>query len=109
MRMDEGGHRIHALKDFLTHITEIATQLHPDGITVRWLNHHCTPAKLHSTNQISQLVNSNPFEGWSRIGTELHYKILDPMVIQPAQARRLKRPVLAMIITDGEVCRKSKS
>lgn len=36
------------------------------------------------------------------MGTQLKAKVLDPLVIQPARANQLKKPVLVIVVTDGQ-------
>lgn len=98
-----GGQRIKALKVFLTRITEITTHFDTDGITIRWINYDKGHDHVKDVSQIDDIVENNPFRGWTKIGTELHNKILEPLVLQPARGGTLKKPVLVLIITDGEV------
>lgn len=103
MKQDEGGRRITALQTFLTRIADVTSHFDTDGFAIRWLNHCQTKDNIKSASQVSGIVDNNPFYGWTMLGTAMRNKILDPFVLEPAYAQALKKPVLVMIITDGEV------
>ena len=42
------------------------------------------------------------FNGLTKVGTQLREKILNPLVVGPAQAGHLRKPVLVIAITDGQ-------
>ncbi|KAH8149097.1 uncharacterized protein LAJ45_06636 [Morchella importuna] len=102
MKLSEGGRRIKALQVFLTRITEISTHFVSDGITIRWFNKLEGVNNVKDINKIPEIVKSNPFRGWTKIGTELRDKVLEPFVLRPARENTLKKPVMVLIITDGE-------
>lgn len=103
MRKTEAGRRIRSLKIFLTRIVEITTHFDTNGITIRWLNHIYGRDHIKDKSQMARIVDCNPFHGWTKIGAELRNKVLEPLVLEPARAQTLKKPVLVIIITDGEV------
>jgi hypothetical protein len=103
MKISEGGRRIKALQVFLTRITEISTHFVSDGITIHWFNKLEGVNNVKDINKIPEIIKSNPFRGWTKIGTELRDKILEPFVLRPARENTLKKPVMVLIITDGEV------
>ena len=42
------------------------------------------------------------FSGTTPLGTNLDRKVLQPLVINPARSSQLRKPVLVIVITDGE-------
>ena len=42
------------------------------------------------------------FSGTTPLGTNLDRKVLQPLVIGPARSSQLRKPVLVIVITDGE-------
>lgn len=89
-----------------------------DGIQVRFLNSRIegnvssspfhekttlTPRQNIANEQAAiDLVTQVKFSGLTPLGTELQRKILEPLVLSPARQGRLQKPVLVIIITDGE-------
>jgi hypothetical protein len=94
---------IPTLKDTLRRVAEFATILEPMGISVRFLNHHEDFNGLVDAKEVEEKVSKVPFFGTTRLGEVLDYKIVQPMIIQKVRERRLKKPVLVVIITDGQV------
>ncbi|KAI0394330.1 hypothetical protein F5Y17DRAFT_427993 [Xylariaceae sp. FL0594] len=102
MRFEEHGLRIKAMRTFMKGIAKISCLFDPDGVAIRFLNHS---EKFDSVTQeatIDRIVSRVSFSGGTQIGTQLKKKIIDPLVVKPAQAGRLKKPVLVIIVTDGE-------
>ena len=48
------------------------------------------------------LVSQVRFAGATPLGTSLDRKVLQPLVVAPAYNQHLRKPVLCLIITDGE-------
>ena len=102
MRVTQNGHRIDILEKFLKRITTIGSHFDDDGIAVRFLN----SSNEHDSVQeedITEILRGVRFYGATRLGTALFEKVLQKLVLSPARARRLNKPVLVTIITDGKV------
>lgn len=97
-----GGSSIRSLKNFLNIILKISSIYLEEGVSIRWLNSPAFYDGVRNDGTVDNIVNWNPFHGWTKIGQVLRYKILDPLVIQPAYNGWLQKPVVVMIITDGE-------
>jgi hypothetical protein len=97
--------RIPALKDTLKRVAEIATILEPSGIAVRFLNYNSDRKfdNLVSIEDIQAKVEAVKFEGCTKLGTVLDRKIVQPMIIRKAISKSFEKPVIVVIITDGEV------
>ncbi|KAI9854542.1 MAG: hypothetical protein M1813_000955 [Trichoglossum hirsutum] len=98
------GERISALKDTLQHVAEIATCLEPSGISVRFLNHKQDTGfnNLTDLRDIENMIDSVNFRGGTQLGRALESKIIQPMVIQKAKDESFKKPLITIVITDGE-------
>jgi len=100
MKYDEGGTRQDTLKQVLTEVASIYSLARPNGIrSVRFLNtkqgkKDVNPARVEEVLKVQ-------YYGLTKIGTELKRKILNPFVLKDGLA--MEKPVLAMIITDGDV------
>lgn len=103
MSRDEGGRRIGALQTFITRIADITTYFDTDGISIRWINHRRGRDNIKNASEVADIVTGHTFSGCTKLGTELWRRVLQPLVVIPARARNLAKPVLVMIITDGEV------
>jgi len=56
---------------------------------------------LKTEQDAMNLINQVRFSGLTPLGTNLNNKILEPLVLGPARANRLQKPVLVIAITDG--------
>lgn len=112
MRAEENGERIEDLKVILSKVAYAASLFDNDGIQVRLMN--CTPKdmahppdprqynNIRTEEQVKALLDLHDFKGLTPMGTELRRKILDPLVVGPARAGALRKPVLVITITDGQ-------
>lgn len=102
--------RVEALKSTLQRVSQVATVLEPSGISIRFLNHQHDENgdfdNLDDVNLIMTKVNIvyRSEGGATRLGTVLNRKIVLPMIINKLQQRSLEKPLIVLIITDGEVC-----
>jgi hypothetical protein len=106
MKEDE---RAQSQKELVKRIASITTRLVPDreGIELRFINHETTFSKPNM-NQIEIIMSDVRLDGWTEIGTNLRRKILEPLVREPLNSRRLSRPLLISIITDGHPTKESE-
>jgi hypothetical protein len=104
------GWRIPVLKDTLKRVAMFATYLKPTGISLRFLNHHADYSfdDLKSVDEIMNKVEKIEFSGCTKLGTELNDQVVEPL-IKKAEQSQLKRPLVVLIITDGEVTKPSRS
>lgn len=72
-----------------------------DGIQVRFMNSRVEGNGINSEAAAMQLINQVKFSGLTPLGTALDQKILQPLVLGPARAGRLTKPVLIIAVTDG--------
>ncbi|KAL2918935.1 hypothetical protein HK105_201769 [Polyrhizophydium stewartii] len=98
----EGGSRINDLKFILSRTAHITTLFDDDGVRVRFINSLLESDGVATEERASRLIDQVDFCSGTPIGTNFKKKVLDPMVLEPARAGRFQKPVLAIIITDGE-------
>jgi hypothetical protein len=108
MIYEEDGLRVQAMRTFLKRISSITRFFDPDGISIRFLNHDEKYDSVTDEATVDNIISNVSFSGCTQIGTMLKQRIVDPMVVGPAQAGKLKKPVLIIMITDGEVIRVKK-
>lgn len=100
--------RIPAMKDTLEGVLEFATILSCVGISVRVVNENRVDDSnwdhLKTVKEVKKKMKKVRYKGWTPLGTSLYRKILSPLIIKKAEARKLKKPVIVIIITDGKVC-----
>jgi hypothetical protein len=98
--------RMPALQDTLERVANFATILNPQGISIRFLNHEGDGSghfdRLRTVEDIKKMANV-PCSGSTRLGGVLNEKIVTPMILEKAAKGALKKPVIVVIITDGEV------
>ena len=102
MKFEEDGERVKDLRLILARVAYATSLFDDDGIQVRFMNSQVQGNGLKTEQQIKDLVDSIGFSGLTLMGTELKAKVLNPLVIGPARAGNLKKPVLVIIITDGQ-------
>jgi nitrogen regulatory protein PII-like uncharacterized protein len=96
-----------ALKSTLIRLAKIANILTPTGISLRFLNHNKDSNGDFDDlfiEDVERKINEVEFKKGSRLGTVVKDKIVEP-IIKKAQSRKLRKPVLVLIITDGKVSR----
>lgn len=86
----------------LSYVAFVASMFDADGIEVRFLNSTKIGNGIKNDNDVQALVNANPFQGVTNLGKEMWSKVLDPLIVKPAQKGSLQKPVLVISITDGE-------
>lgn len=96
-----------ALKDTLERVATFATILSTDGISLRLLNHNEDDKgdfdHLITVKSITKKLEKIQCSGNTKLGTILEKKIIKPMILDKAGKGELKKPVIVVIITDGEV------
>jgi hypothetical protein len=64
---------------------------------------------IRTGTETEGLVASVPFGGGTPLGTQLDAKVLQPFIVGPARQGQMQKPVLVMVITDGEPIGESRS
>lgn len=103
MRTKEEGRRIASLQTFVSRVAEVATHFDTDGIALRWLNTDAGLDGVMDAAEVRDVVSTHAFGGRTRLGTELWDKVLLPMLVEPAGDGTLQKPVLVVVVTDGQV------
>jgi len=67
-----------------------------DGIQVRFMNNRTEGNNITTENQALQLVQQIKFSGLTPLGTQMWQKILQPLVLGPARAGSLQKPVVVI-------------
>lgn len=101
MRFGDG--LIDELKFLLQAVAFASSLFDQDGFTVRFMNSGLEGNNVRTAEQAEALVNQVKFEGVTPLAGSLHDKILMPLVYNPANRGALNKPVLVIIITDGQV------
>jgi len=101
MAFEEGGERIDDLKLILSRVAYATSLFDQDGIQVRFMNNRLEGNNISTENQALQLVQQVKFSGLTPLGTSMWQKILQPLVLGPARAGALQKPVVVIAITDG--------
>lgn len=102
MAFEENGERIDDLKLIINRVAFAAGLFDDDGIQVRFMNSNEQGNGIRSPQQVEELIGRIRFQGLTPMGRELQNKVLGPLVINAAQAGQLRKPVLVIIITDGQ-------
>ncbi|KAF8250412.1 hypothetical protein K440DRAFT_541418 [Wilcoxina mikolae CBS 423.85] len=103
MELEENGDRPNTLRQVLESVAKIYTYARPEGIvSVRFFNtrqgtRNVTPEKVEG------LLGEVEYSGLTMIGTQLKKKILEPFVFNRRGGTRMQKPLLVMVITDGDV------
>ncbi len=94
------------LEDTLGRVATFATILSPDGISIRILNYDGDEQgrwdKLRTVEDVNKRMKRVKYEGVTPLGTRLWSKVLEPMILNKAKSEVLRKPVIVVLITDGE-------
>lgn len=102
MAFEEGGERIADLKVILSRVAFAAALFDDDGVQVRFMNSPEQGNGIRNEQQVNDLVARVKFSGLTPMGGELGNRILEPLVLGPARAGQLRKPVLVITVTDGQ-------
>ena len=97
MAMTDG--RIEELKVVAEKIARVATKFDGDGITLCFLNDKSVYTNQNESS-VNDLIKRTRYSGSTPIGSVLRNRIIDPIVVKADQP--LQKPVLVIILTDGE-------
>ena len=109
MAFEENGSRIDDLKLILSRVSYAASLFDDDGVQIRFLNSPVNGDGIRNEQQVQDLIARAKFSGLTQVGTKLQEKILEPLVLGPARARQLRKPVLVITITDGQPAGESRN
>lgn len=106
MKKKQEGERIKTVQQILRLVCEVYEYTRPTGLkALRFLNEPKGRLGIKTTH-IDNLDISGKFTSWNgvtRIGTELKRKILDREIFKGKGLQERERPLLVIVITDGEV------
>ncbi|KAE8392011.1 hypothetical protein BDV23DRAFT_181896 [Aspergillus alliaceus] len=102
IEFEERGVRKEQLRQIIGIVATAASTFDQDGISVRFMNSMEVGDGIRNVDDVNMLVSRVRFQGLTPLGTGLKNKVLDPMVVGPARAGRLQKPVLVITITDGQ-------
>ncbi|KAL8907952.1 MAG: hypothetical protein Q9207_001098 [Kuettlingeria erythrocarpa] len=110
---EESGARVTELRKIISDVVHVATLFDDDGISIRFMNDFpSNPAmdgfdmrrldRIQNEQMVEQIFSKVQYVGLTPLGTELRNKVIDPLVLGPARAGQLQKPVLVITITDGQ-------
>lgn len=102
MQFEENGERIDDLKLIMSRVAFATSLFDADGIQVRFMNSNIQGDGITNEPQAMQLISQVRFSGLTPLGTSLYQKVLEPLVLRPARAGQLQKPVVVVAITDGQ-------
>lgn len=101
--------RVPILMDTLRRVAQFATKLEPTGISLRFLNHpHDHEGGFDNLDAVGEIMEKTQriYEiegGVTQLGTMLNTKVVQPMVINKINSGDFRKPIIVILITDGEV------
>ncbi|KPV71951.1 uncharacterized protein RHOBADRAFT_30594 [Rhodotorula graminis WP1] len=101
MAFEENGERIDDAKMIIGRVAQAATLFDTDGIEVFFMNSQLVGRNITSEASAQQLVSQIRFSGLTPLGTALDQKIIQPLLLGPARAGTLRKPLLVVAVTDG--------
>lgn len=94
--------RADELKVIAGKVAWVATHFDDNGISLVFLNKPQGHDGVRSPDDVSRIVAQTPLSGSTPLGPALRRKVLEPYFFGPARGHTLPKPVLVIIITDGE-------
>jgi len=83
-------------------LTKPSLMLSDAGISIRFMNSNLQGDNIRDSISAANLLARCQFSGMTPLGTQMHARILKPMVEAAIANRTLQKPVLVITITDGE-------
>jgi hypothetical protein len=102
MQFEENGERIDDMKLIVQKAAFAASLFDADGIEVRFMNSSEQGNNIRTAQEVEQLIQRVQFKGLTPMGTQLKSKVLEPLIVQRARSNQLRKPVLVIVITDGQ-------
>jgi hypothetical protein len=109
MRWEQGGERMNDVKETLAKVAYAATLFDDDGIEVRFLNAPIDGNRINSDDAAVNLLSRINYDGPCALGSALDYKVLQPLILQPARSGMLHKPKLIIVITGGTGAQQSEA
>jgi len=109
MQFEENGERINDLNAIVSRVAFAASLFDDDGIQIRFMNSVEQGNGIRNEQQVTEMIRRTKFSGMTPMGRELQNKVLSPLVLGPARAGQLRKPVLVITITDGQPTGESSS
>ncbi|PYI01687.1 hypothetical protein BO78DRAFT_378632 [Aspergillus sclerotiicarbonarius CBS 121057] len=95
--------RIQALEDTCQRVAEIGSSIQPQGVYLRFLNNSQDQHYNNlSDGEIQARMKDIKYKGSTRLGNVLETKIVKPLIIDKVESGQLEKPVITVIITDGD-------
>ncbi|RPB00003.1 hypothetical protein L873DRAFT_1805781 [Choiromyces venosus 120613-1] len=96
--------RYEMMRKAILTISDVCTAFRDEGISVKFLNFKGDKDynEIHDKKKLDEIIMGINPKGGTRLGTVLRNKIVEPLIIQKAREKKLVRPVLITIITDGQ-------
>ncbi|RAL04442.1 vWA domain-containing protein [Aspergillus ibericus CBS 121593] len=95
--------RIQALEDTCERVAEFGSSIQPHGVYLRFLNNSQDQHYNELTDkEVKVKMKDIKYSGSTRLGTVLGSKIVNPLIIDKVQSGQLEKPVITVIITDGD-------
>lgn len=120
MLFEENGSRVDDAKMIVGRAATAASLFDQDGLTVRFMNSpiqgnnmyvlyvppsltrpDSPPPQSVNEQQASHLLSTVQFSGLTPLGTALNQRVIEPLILGPARANALRKPVLVIAVSDG--------
>lgn len=102
MIFQENGSRIDDMKLVLGRAAYAGSLFDADGIEVRFINSDVQGNHIRSEPEVEALIKRVNFKGLTPLGAQLRNKVVEPLIMSKARANGLQKPVLVIVITDGQ-------
>ncbi|KAI9001754.1 hypothetical protein DFJ74DRAFT_647570 [Hyaloraphidium curvatum] len=83
-------------------IANIVTVYDDDGISLRFFNSNIERDGIRTTADVQSAISQVKFNGMTPLGTNLDRRVIQPHIVGPARSNQLRKPVLVIILTDGQ-------
>ncbi|GAA5855125.1 hypothetical protein JCM9279_001961 [Rhodotorula babjevae] len=101
LAFEENGERIDDAKMIMSRVAQAAGLFDSDGMQICVMNGNTVGQGIKNEAQAAQLMSTVTFSGLTPLGTSFEQKVLHPLVAA-ARSNTLRKPVLAIVVTDGE-------
>ncbi|KAF8540050.1 hypothetical protein BDD12DRAFT_804815 [Trichophaea hybrida] len=101
--LEENGNCSNTLRQVLESVAKIYTYARPEGIVAALFFNTRQGTRDVTPEKVEGLLGEIEYSGLTMIGTQLK-KILEPFLFNCREGMRMQKPLLVVVITDGDVC-----
>ena len=86
----------------VSQVADIATRFDKDGISLRTFKNTLSADNLTTVDKVQREINKMKYNGSTPMGSAINKYVLEPFLFKQVARQSLKKPILVIVVTDGE-------